>query len=106
MAAGVPPDRGPVALAKNGKLGTVTAFSAVRGYIIHYLVQVLAFLVEVGIGIVFCDAPHAVLLVPEGRPARMFLQETSHPRGFLGRGEASHARLPNSMWRGRPCLSV
>src|SRR5216683_691095 len=56
-------------------------------------IRVAALGVQVGVGVVFGDAPQAVLLVPVGRPPRVVPQEAGDPRGVRGRGQDAHARL-------------
>lgn len=56
--------------------------------------------VQVGVRVVFGDAPHALPFVSEGRPARVFVPEAGAPRGVLGGGQASHG-VPALAWRAR-----
>ena len=44
-----------------------------RRDVAHHGIRVAAFGVEVGVGVVFRDAPQAVLLVPLGGPPRVVL---------------------------------
>lgn len=51
--------------------------------VVHHGVRVAAFGVEVGVGVVFCDAPQAVLLtVPVAAPA-VAVRDSKHPDGPL-----------------------
>jgi hypothetical protein len=52
-----------------------------------HCVGVGGFSVQVGVGIVFGDAPHPVALVPEGGPAGVAVEEARDLRGMAGRGE-------------------
>ena len=56
--------------------------------------------VQVGVRVVFGDAPHALPFAPEGRPARVFVPEAGAPRGVLGGGQAGHG-VPALAWRAR-----
>lgn len=46
--------------------------------------------VEVRVGVVFGDPPHAISLVPAGGQLKVVLEEVGDPRGFLGRGQDDH----------------
>lgn len=67
--------------------------SGVGSDVADHDVRVAAFDVEVRVGVVFCNPPHAVPLVPGGGPAKMVLEEADDPRGFLGRGQDRHTFL-------------
>src|SRR5580704_9669077 len=64
--------------------------SGMRHHVADHLVHVPALRVEVGVWVVFRDAPHAVALVPECGPPRVLLQDGGKPHGFLGPGQAGH----------------
>ena len=76
---GRPGGRGPGWLRMAG-------VSGVGGDVADHRVQVPAFGVEGGVGVVFGDAPHAVPLVPDGGPARVVVQEAGEPAGVGGCG--------------------
>src|ERR1019366_1415293 len=59
--------------------GLVAGVSGMGGDVADHGVGVAAFGVEVGVGVVFGDAPHAVLLVPVGRPTLVVLEEADDP---------------------------
>ena len=65
-----------------------------------HLIHVSALREQIGVGVVFRDAPHAVALVPECGPPRVLLQDGGQPRGVLGPGQAGH-RVTGSPAGGR-----
>src|SRR6266568_2018779 len=62
-------------------------------------IRVAALGVQVGVGVVFGNAPQAVILVPVNGPPRLVGQEAGDSRGVRGRGQDGHARLTG---RARP----
>ena len=55
-----------------------------------HLIHVSALRVQIGVGVVSRDAPHALALIPEYGPPRVLLQDGGQPRSFLGPGQAGH----------------
>lgn len=77
----------------------VPGFSGVRCHVVEHFGGVGAFCVQGRVGIVFGDAPDAVLFVPEGGPPWVLLEEAGDLRGSAGCGEAGHEFLPCSRLR-------
>src|SRR6266566_1869969 len=78
--------------------------SGMRRDVADHGVRVAALGVQVGVGVVFRDAPEAVLLVPPSGPPQMVRQEEGDPRGVRGRWQDGRARLTRRAWpRRRAC---
>lgn len=99
--------RGDGYVAGMWQLRRSSGVSVVGRDVADYGVDVLAFGVKVGVGVVIGGTPDAVLLVPEHGPAVMLLQETGYPPSVLGRGQAGHvialARVARSACTGGSC---
>ena len=73
-------------IAESRHYSGLVHFSGMRLDVAKHGVRVVAFGIQVGVGVVFGDAPQAMLLVPVGGPPRVIREEAGDPRGVRGRG--------------------
>src|SRR6185312_7430639 len=83
---------------------TAAGVSSVSHDVADHGVRVAALGIKVGVGVIFSDAPEAVLLVPVNRPPWLVREEAGDPRGVRGRGQEGHgaSHRPNLAQATRP----
>jgi hypothetical protein len=81
---------------RSGRRRSISTVSDMCGDVADHGVRVSAFNVEVGIWVVFGDAPDAVFLVPVSGPPQMLSQEAGDPRSVRRWRQDGHPHHPPS----------